>query len=154
MKNKSSLIEKMFLVLFVILLVLVIVQQTGSINQTVSRSTPEGSVRYYFEAWNNKSYDVMYNAISDGFKKVEPTAANLSEFTKLINSSDVNRVDILLINTTSNDGFSANVDFDVIYYINNVPAPSKSNFLLIYRSDDRVPGWKIIQPYGAKVESS
>src|SRR3972149_5660800 len=112
MKNKSSLIEKMFLVLFVILFVLVIVQQAGSINQTASLLTPEGSVRYYFEAWNNKSCDVMYNAISDGFKKIEPTAANLTEFIKLIESSHVNRVDIRLINTTTNDGFSANVDFD------------------------------------------
>jgi hypothetical protein len=117
-------------------------------------NSPEDAVRLYFESWNNKDWRGMYNLISDGFKKIEPTAANYSAFEKFLDASAVKSVKIQLINVTSNDGTTANIDYIVIYNMSNTTAKSESNFIVKFKPNDKPPGWKMIQPYGEKADES
>ena len=53
-------------------------------SQNISMLTPEQVVTLYFQAWNDKKYDVMYSLISDGFKQIEPTAKTFDDFKSYI----------------------------------------------------------------------
>ncbi len=89
MKNLKNIKTALFIVLFLIFLVNACSkQQTQQIIQKippvssddVSILTPEQVVSLYFQAWNDKKYNVMYSLISDGFKNIEPTAKSFNDF--------------------------------------------------------------------------
>lgn len=146
--KKERQLEKIVLILFVAALAVVLLPKNSFF------STPDATVNYYFQSWNEKNWEGMYSAISDGFKKTEPTASNLTNFENLLKSANVNSVQVHLVNVTSNNGTYAIVRFEVTYDINGTAATSRSDFLLRYRQNDAVPGWKLIQPYGNKADES
>src|SRR3989338_9206815 len=61
----------------------------------------EKVVEQYFAAWGNKNYPDMYAAISDGFKRIEPTARDLRAFKEYAGSQGIDGVNILSIKESS-----------------------------------------------------
>src|SRR3989338_10566768 len=79
--------------------------------------SPEEVVRQYFASWDKKNYPDMYAAISDGFKKIEPTARDLRAFKEYAGSQGIEGVNILSIKEISNDGTTAAVDYNVEFLL-------------------------------------
>ena len=69
--------------------------------------SPEKVVEQYFTAWSNKNYPDMYAAISDGFKKIEPTAKDLGAFKEYAESQGIDNARILSIKESSNETSNA-----------------------------------------------
>ena len=116
---------------------------------------PEEVVKQYFASWDKKNYPDMYAAISDGFKKIEPTARDLRAFKEYAGSQGIEGVNILSIKEISNDGTTAAVDYNVEFLL----LDGKKNrfdgtFTLKYRQGDVIQGWKLIHPYGEKIDVS
>ncbi len=116
---------------------------------------PEDVVKTYFNSWNNKDYAKMYSAISDGFKKIEPTAKDLDAFKKYVNSQGIIGINIADIKESLNDGSAAKVDYSILITLaDGTSKDYKSSFTLKYRQKDIMPGWKLIHPYGNLIDSS
>ena len=116
---------------------------------------PEEVVKQYFASWDKKNYPDMYAAISDGFKKIEPTARDLRAFKEYVESQGINSIRIISIKEASNDGITSSVDYSVEFMLSD----GKKNefdgtFTLKYRQGDVIPGWKLIHPYGEKIDIS
>src|SRR3989338_579717 len=107
--------------------------------------SPEKVVEQYFAAWNNENYPDMYAAVSDGFKKIEPTAKDLRAFKSYAESQGIESVNILSIKEISNDGITALVEYSIEFVLSN---GKKTKFdgtsTLKYRQGDIIPGWKLI----------
>ena len=117
--------------------------------------SPEAVVQQYFEAWSGKDYVNMYAAISDGFKRIEPTAKDLSTFRDYVRAQGLMGVRIISIGEKSNDGSTATVDYETEFiFTNGQKQPFKDTFTLKYRPGDVIQGWKLIHPYGEKVDTS
>jgi len=117
--------------------------------------SPEEVVRQYFTSWDKKNYPDMYAAISDGFKKIEPTAKDLRAFKEYAGSQGINSIRIISIKEASNDGITSSVDYSVEFMLSN----GKKNkfdgtFTLKYRQGDIIQGWKLIHPYGENIDTS
>lgn len=74
--------KKIFLIMAILAIFAVACQQNANqkIVPDVSSLIPEQVVTLYFQAWNDKQFDVMYSLISDGFKQIEPTAKSFGDF--------------------------------------------------------------------------
>ena len=96
----------------------------------------------------------MYSLISDGFKKLEPTANTPEKFAEYAMAQGIEGVRINSIGETSNDGKTASVDYDVEFTVNGQAVPFSGTFTLKYRKDDKTPGWKLIHPYGKNIDTS
>ena len=117
--------------------------------------SPEEVVRQYFAAWDKKNYPDMYAAISDGFKKIEPTAGDLRAFKAYAESQGISNVKILSIKEASNDGRTATVDYSVEFSLSDgKKSKFDGTFTLKYRQGDVIPGWKLIHPYGGNIDTS
>ena len=117
--------------------------------------SPEKVVEQYFASWNNKNYPDMYAAISDGFKKIEPTAADLGTFKEYVESQGIDSIRISSIKETSNDGQTAAVDYNVEFSLSNgKKSKFDDTFTLKYRQGNVIPGWKLIHPYGENIDTS
>lgn len=117
--------------------------------------TPEEVVKQYFNAWNSKNYADMYAAISDGFKKIEPTARDLRAFKAYAESQGITNMKILSIKEASNDGRTAAVDYSVEFLLSDgKKSKFEGTFTLKYRQGDVIPGWKLIHPYGENIDAS
>lgn len=117
--------------------------------------SPEKVVEQYFTAWSNKDYPDMYATISDGFKKIEPTARNLQTFREYANSQGIDGIQILSIKESSNDGKTSTVDYSVNFLLpNGKKSKFDGAFTLKYRQGDVIPGWKLIHPYGENIDAS
>ncbi len=117
--------------------------------------SPEKVVEQYFTAWNNKDYVSMYAALSDGFKKIEPTAKTFQDFKNYVDSQGIGSIEIATIKEISNDGQTASVDYDTIFILSNDQTiPYKGTFTLKYRQGDIIQGWKLIHPYGENIDNS
>lgn len=124
-----------------------------SINYNVP--IPEEVVRQYFTSWNNKNYPDMYAAISDGFKKIDPTAKDLRTFKSYAESQGITNVKILLIKEASNDGQTAAVDYSVEFLLSDgKKSEFDGTFTLKYMQGDVILGWKLIHPYGQNIDTS
>jgi len=140
-------------VLFVIFVIGVIWTNSRSTEVEYNFPGPEKVVEQYFSSWNNKDYTNMYATISDGFKKIEPTAITLKEFKNYVDSQGIQGVKILTIKEISNDGQTASVDYDVEFVLTNgQKTPFRGAFTLKYRKDV-IQGWKLIHPYGEKIDT-
>ena len=118
-------------------------------------ASPEEVVRQYFASWNNKNYPDMYAAISDGFKKIEPTAKDLRAFKAYAESQGIEGVNILSIKEISNDGATASVDYSIEFIpTNGKKTGFEGTFTLKYRQGDIIQGWKLIHPYGENIDNS
>lgn len=117
--------------------------------------SPEEIVMQYFTAWSNKNYPDMYTTISDGFKKIEQTAKDLRAFKIYAESQGVESVNILSIKEISNDGTTASVEYSIEFtLLNGKKTEFDGAFTLKYRQGDIISGWKLIHPYGDKIDAS
>ena len=119
------------------------------------RPLPAKVVEQYFKSWNEKDYVNMYAAISDGFKRIEPSANTLERFKEYASSQNINGVNIILIKEKSNDEVTAQVDYSVEFILENgIKQKFDGIFTLKYRNADIIQGWKLIHPYGEKIDES
>ena len=117
--------------------------------------SPEKVVEQYFAAWDKKNYPDMYATISDGFKKIEPTARDLRAFKAYAESQGIDNVKILSIKEASNDGTTAAVNYNVEFLLSGgKKSRFDGTFTLKYRQGDVIPGWKLIHPYGENIDTS
>jgi len=143
--------KKKYTFWFVLFLVLSL---SACTNSSLQDNAPEKVVQAYFEAWDEKEYEGMYALISDGFKKIEPTATSLEEFTTYAEAQQIESVAIDSIQQISNDGKEALVDYDIVFVIAGKEIPFSGSYTLKYRTNDDVPGWKLIHPYGENIDTS
>lgn len=116
-------------------------------------SGPEQVVRQYFESWGKGDWPNMYATISDGFKKIEPTAKTFSDFRQYAESQNIKSVKMLEIKEESNNGETAIVDYSVEFTLaDNTKKSFSENFTLKFREADVIKGWKLIHPYGTKID--
>ncbi|MBI2134351.1 hypothetical protein HYU09_00025 [Candidatus Woesearchaeota archaeon] len=157
MVNKKNLaIISIFFIIFIIGIAYISVTEDDEIPDYQTPS-PEKVVEQYFTAWNNKNYPDMYSTISDGFKKIEPTAKDLRAFKEYAESQHINDVRILSLKEASNDGKTAAVDYNVEFSFLDVVRrdyPFSGTFTLKYRQGDVISGWKLIHPYGENIDAS
>lgn len=126
-------------------------------NLTESKESDQEPVRVvenYFKAWNSADYITMYNLISDGFKKIEPTAVSLNSFRDYAVAQGITKVVINKVTLKSNNGDKATVDYDVVFITNRKEIPFKGTFTLRYKPNDSQPGWKLIHPYGENIDTT
>lgn|SRR3989344_1245935 len=117
--------------------------------------SPEKVVEQYFVAWSNKNYPDMYATISDGFKRIEPTAKDLGAFKSYAGSQGINNVKILSIKKISNDGKTAAVDYSVEFLLSDgKKSKFDGTYTLKYREGDVILGWKLIHPYGENIDTT
>ncbi len=146
-KKKKSIILLVFFGLFII--AWFVIAQFQPKQEEYNRPSPEEVVRLYFTSWNDNNYPDMYSTISDGFKRIEPTAKNLDAFKAYISSLKIKAVDIVNIQEASNDGTIAIVDYTVEFTTEDgEKIPSKNEFTLKNKEGDIIQGWKLIHPYG------
>jgi|SRR3989344_2781290 len=160
--NKKLLFVGIAIIIFVFIIGIYITNKNQEEIPTYISPSPEEVVRQYFVAWNNKNYPDMYTTISDGFKKIEPTAKDLASFKEYVDSQNIERVEIVSIDEKSSDGKTALVDYSVKFILNiasgNQVVKLEDNyngtFTLKYRQGDVISGWKLIHPYGDNIDSS
>jgi len=117
--------------------------------------SPEEVVKQYFASWGKKNYPDMYAVISDGFKRIEPTAKDLRAFKSYAESQGIEGVNILSVKEISNDGATASVDYSVEFSLSNgKKSEFDGTFALKYRQGDVISGWKMIHPYGDNIDAS
>ena len=140
----------------------VLIAATGIIIQTLETQKTEykfpgaaEAVRQYFDSWDKKDWPNMYAVISDGFKKIEPTAKTLSSFRGYAESQGIKEVNIVDITEKSNDGKTAVVDYSVEFTLSGgTKKEFKDSFTLKFREADVIKGWKLIHPYEEKIDTS
>lgn len=121
--------------------------------QDVSILTPEQIVTLYFQAWNDKKYDVMYSLISDGFKQIEPTAKTFDDFKLYISKfyETASGVEIVEANEAYQNEKEAGINYK-IKIINK--DNTKREFSSAYTLKKRANGWKLIHPYGQNIDTT
>lgn len=121
--------------------------------QDVSVLTPEEAVVLYFQAWNNKQYNVMYSLISDGFKQIEPTAKSFEDFKAYMASFFETSSSIDIIQAKAS--YQNEKESVVEYKIEIAKKDSTRNvFGSSYTLKKRQDGWKMIHPYGENIDTS
>lgn len=136
-----------------IFFILAIVFLTGCQQQV--QNEPLITVEKYFNAWNDKDYKTMYNLISDGFKKIEPTAKTFENFKNYAEAQNIEGVKIIKLEQEKSWGNKAVVNYNVKFITKEGREfPFKGKFTLKYKSSDKIPGWKLIHPYGEKIDES
>jgi len=142
-------------VLFIILIAGIIIEGNKTKAEDYKFPSPKEVVEQYFTSWNNKDYVNMYATFSDGFKGVEPTAKTLQDFKNYVSSQDIEKVEIVSIEESENDGQTASVDYEVASTLSDGQKSFyKGQFTLKYRTGDVVQGWKLIHPYGENIDNS
>ena len=145
-------------VILISIAVFVFVVAVGVILQTTENKQTEYKfpgaaevVKQYFESWGEKNWVEMYSTISDGFKKIEPTAQTLSDFRNYQKTQGIDHIHILSIKEKSSDGRVSVIDYSIELVANGSKNVSGS-FTLKFRSGDIIQGWKITNPYGDKTD--
>lgn len=140
--------------LFVIALVWAIIAN----NKTVEDyDFPEPSivVEQYFTSWSNKNYPDMYSTISDGFKRIEPSAKNFQDFKAYVNSQNIKSINIVNTETITKDKQTAKISYNTILTTNEGKIIlNEGIFTLKYRIGDVIKGWKLIHPYGENIDNT
>ena len=117
-------------------------------------SEPEAAVYSYFTAWDRHDYTAMYGLMSDGFKKLEPSASSPDSFRIYAELQSTDKVKILSVREVSNGEGQATVDYEVEFTTQGKKIPFRGSYTLKYRSKDAQPGWKLIHPYGDHIDTS
>ena len=121
--------------------------------EDVSTLSLEQVVILYFQALNDEKYDVMYSLISDGFKKIEPTAKTFDDFksymAKFYETSS--GVKVLEAKESYQNEKEAGVNYK-IEIINK--DGTKKEFSSTYTLKKRTNGWKLIHPYGQNIDTT
>lgn len=123
--------------------------------QSYQTPSPEEVVRQYFESWNKNDWPNMYATISDGFKRIDPSAKDLATFRNFASSQSIEGVKIISIDEESNDDTTAIVAYSVEFTLSDESTRTFSDkFSLKFRQGDIIPGWKLIHPYGPNADTS
>ncbi len=141
--------------IFVIGLIYIQYSKQNEVADNYQVALPEEVVRQYFTSWNRKDWPNMYAAISDGFKKIDTDAKDLTAFRNFASSQDINGINILDIKEESNDGTIAAVAYSVEFILNDgTTRPFSDRYTLKFKKGDVIPGWKLIHPYGSNIDAS
>ena len=119
----------------------------------VSLLNPVQVVQLYFQAWNNKQYNIMYSLISDGFKQIDTTANTFEKFNSSMEElfNVASGVRVLDVKETSRDDKEAVVDFKIqIIGKDGI----KQEIGKTYTLKKRANGWKLIHPYGNNIDTT
>ena len=136
-------------------------QQPQSIQKTIptvssediSVLTPEQVVILYFQAWNDEQYDVIYSLISDGFKKIEPTAKTFNDFKSYMEKFYDTALGVRVLE--AKESYSTDKEAGVEYKIEITRKDgTKREFSSVYTLKKRANGWKLIHPYGENIDTS
>lgn len=120
----------------------------------ISQTQAAETVYKYFDAWSRQNYTEMYSLISDGFKKIEPTAKTLQDFEAYAKKQGITKIRINSIIDKQNTGEVAVIDYDVTLTINGQETPFQSTFTVKKKPYDSPPGWKLIHPYGENIDTT
>lgn len=157
--QKTLLISGIIILLIVVLVGIILVQSGieifGQSQYKYQEPSPEMVVRQYFTAWSSRDWPDMYATISDGFKRIEPTARDLNTFRNYSSSQHISGVTITSIKEISRSNETATVGYSVEFIATNgTIAHFSGTFTLKYRPGDVIRGWKLVHPYGANIDSS
>lgn len=121
--------------------------------EDVSTLTPEQVVILYFQAWNDEQYDVMYSLISDGFKKIEPTAKTFNDFRVYMEKFFDTALGVRI--AEAKEAYKTDKESGVDYKIEIIRKDgAKREFSSAYTLKKRANGWKLIHPYGENIDIS
>lgn len=144
--------KKLFFI-FILFVNACAIQNEKNQSSDVSALTPEQVVTLYFQSWNDKKYDVMYSLISDGFKKLEPTAQNFGDFQLYMDSFFETEKGINIIQ--AKQAYQSDSDSGVNYKIEIIGKDGvKKEFENAYTLKKRQNGWKLIHPYGEHIDTA
>ena len=121
--------------------------------EDVSILTPKQVVTLYFESWNNKQYDVMYSLISDGFKKIEPTAKTFEDFKIYMSKFYDTALGVRVVDAKESYKNDKETGVDYKIEITNKDV-TKKEFSSTYTLKNRSNGWKLIHPYGQNIDTT
>ncbi|MBI2971811.1 MAG: hypothetical protein HYY37_05320 [Candidatus Aenigmarchaeota archaeon] len=148
----------------VTMMALVVILVSGCVSQPAGQTkayspslNPAEVVELYFASWDSKDYEMMYATISDGFKRIEPTAQTPEAFSAQMAKFYESAKSVQLVSDTEtiNDGATASIDYTIeIEKTDGMKTPFSGTYTLKYRSTDASPGWKLIHPYGKNVDIS
>ncbi len=149
-------------IILISVIVFITIAATGIIIQTLETQKTDykfpgaiEAVKQYLDSWDKKDWPNMYSVISDGFKKIEPTAKTLSDFREYAEGQNIENVKILSLKEESNDGKAAVILYLVEFELKDRTKKEFSDkFTLKYREADVIMGWKLIHPYGEKIDTS
>ena len=121
--------------------------------ENVAVLTPEQVVSLYFQAWNDEKYEIMYSLISDGFKKIEPTAKTFEDFKANMEKfyDTANNIRLLDPKEEYQNDREAGVSYKI--EIENKDG-TKKDFSSTYTLKKRTNGWKLIHPYGKNIDTT
>ncbi|MEK6861995.1 MAG: hypothetical protein AABY07_08580 [Nanoarchaeota archaeon] len=155
MANKRLAITIVFIIILIIGFLIYSRINPKEANEKYERPSSLDVVEQYFSSWSNKNYPNMYATISDGFKKIEPTAKNLATFEEYTKSQKIDSINMLSIKEKSNDGNTAIVDYSIEFVLSSGGINKfDGSFSLKYKQGDVIPGWKLIHPYGDNIDLS
>ncbi len=144
-----------------ILFVSACTQQAATTTTTIAKSyselTPKEVVELYFFSWNNRDYDNMYKTVSDGFKRIDPNASSLEAFRNHLDKffQSGRGIKLLKAEELSNDGENATVQYTIeMDLIDKGRTEFSGSYSLKYRTNDTLPGWKLLHPYGQNIDKS
>ena len=122
-------------------------------SEDVSVLTPEQVVILYFQAWNDEQYDVLYSLISDGFKKIEPTAKTFDDFKANMEKFYDTALGVSIVE--AKESYKNDKEAGVEYKIEITRKDgTKKEFSSTYTLKKRTNGWKLIHPYGENIDTS
>ncbi len=119
----------------------------------VSSLNPKQVVILYFQAWNDKQYNIMYSLISDGFKQIEPTAKSFDDFKNYMSKFYETSTGVEIVEVIG--GYQNDKEAGVNYKIRVVGKNGKkADFGSTYTLKKRANGWKLIHPYGNNIDTT
>ncbi len=134
-----------------VFLVIFVISCTQEEQKDASDLTPEEVVETYFNSWNQKDYRTMYSLISDGFKKIEPTAQTYEKFSGEMSKyySTANGIRTLEIQSADVSGDTATIAYKIELDLK----AGKKEYEGVYTLKNRYNGWKLIHPYGENIDT-
>ncbi|MBI2574312.1 nuclear transport factor 2 family protein [Candidatus Woesearchaeota archaeon] len=114
---------------------------------------PKEVVEAYYNAFASRDYRTMYAVISDGFKKIEPTAKDYASFEQEMSRfyETASSIKLISVDEPQIDADTATVGYKLeVVLLSGAVKPFDSAFTLRKRSN----GWKLIHPYGQNIDAN
>ena len=102
-RRKTIFIFGLILIIAIAIIGIITANKNKQVEEVYNSPSPEEVVRQYFTAWNNKNYPDMYATISDGFKRIDQNANDLTSFRNFASSQAIEGVKIISIKEESNN---------------------------------------------------
>ncbi len=145
--------QRIYLSIIIILSIFIASCTTGNtVKKDISKLGPKEVVSSYYNAFANKDYETMYALISDGFKKIEPTAKDFNTFKAYISKyyNTASYIKLIDVSEESNDGETVLISYKVELGLNAGKKDLESSFTV----KKKVNGWKLVHPYGENIDTS